>query len=248
MPLTVLGNRSFSLTGLTRDDPYLSSISDGAEPGLHLIGRKLLKPDAVAMDVGANIGVTTLMLSQCVPRGHVHAFEPSASVFPVLRANVAANNLSNVSCHNLSVTDISGEVRFAENHAWGHMAPEGSPTSATSIDDFVRSAVVERLSLIKIDVEGFERAVIEGAATTLARFKPAIYLEFNSWCLIAHSRQNPLEFLEWLVRSFGYVYLLDKRRPGEMRRIEPGQEKITAHDNIVHNGCVDDLLVTHAAL
>jgi len=185
-----VGDREMVFHGLSIDDPYLQLVSDGFENGFHQFCCRYLRGDAVAMDIGANIGVTASLISQSAPRGLVHAFEPAQTVFPLLVENLACNNLTRVRAHNVALSDKSGASFFHAQSAYGYMTSNpagGHPIRTCTIDDFVHAESLQRLDFVKIDVEGFEQAVLDGAINSIARFSPLFFMEFNSWCLIAHS-------------------------------------------------------------
>jgi len=145
---------------------------------------ELCHPGDVAMDVGANIGVHTMALARRVgPTGLVIAFEAQRLVFQALCANVAINSLGNVECHWAAVGAARGvlkvpELAFDRPNNFGGVslagAAEGRPVALVALDDFL---AIPRLRLVKIDVEGMEADVIEGAAKLIARLRPILYVE-----------------------------------------------------------------------
>lgn len=151
-----------------------------------------LKPGMVAMDCGAHIGEYTLLFASLVgPEGRVYAFEPDPRVFAYLEKNVALNRLSNVVVKNLALGGSEGKASFVL-----HPDPTASHLSAvvredepletigvgvTSIDACVRSFSLEHLDALKIDVEGAEIMVLDGAIETLSSLRPGlIFVECES--------------------------------------------------------------------
>ena len=241
-----IGERNYSFVGISEGDSYWNGLRDGADDFLHRFCKSNLRPDDIVLDIGANIGVTAAILSQHVPQGHVYAFEPGRQVFHALKSNIDANALTNVTPLNMAVSDKAGTVQFAENSAWGHISDRGMPVEATTIDEFVKRHSLKRIDFIKIDVEGFEQCVLEGAATTLSCFSPLIYMEFNSWCLLAHRDTHPFDFARWLFSRFRDIYLVDRHNHGALRKLEQDELERFVHDNIVRNGCVDDIVLTNS--
>ncbi len=90
-----------------------------------------------------------------------------------------------------------------------------------------------RIDLIKIDVEGYEPNVLSGASNIIDRWRPIIFLEFNSWTLLLQSF-NPLFFAEALFKSFDIEYR-DGTRPANPHAL--------VHDNIISHGCITDLVM-----
>jgi FkbM family methyltransferase len=149
--------------------------------------RRFVGAGDVALDVGANIGTHTLALARLAgPQGFVYAFEPQRLVFQTLCANIALNSLTNVHCVNAAVGDEAGTLHMSDadpsqpNNFGGAQlellagARQGPPVSRIVLDDFLD---VDRLKLVKIDVEGMESQVLQGARRTLTRFKPLLYVE-----------------------------------------------------------------------
>ena len=139
------------------------------------------------LDVGANIGVHALPLARFVgPTGVAYAFEPQRIAFQTLCANMALNSLDNVHCVNAAVSDAAGSLHLSDvnpdmpnNFGGVELAVVTGPPQAPAVrqlvlDDFL---AVDRLKLVKIDVEGMESAVLRGARRTLDRFKPVLYVE-----------------------------------------------------------------------
>ena len=244
-----LGLRTYDVSGHSEADPYFRSIANGSETGLYRLLVKNLQRDAVALDIGANIGITSLVLSQVLDHGRVYSFEPGARNFALLQKNLAANGVTNVVPAAAAMADTVGTLRFAENSAYGGMVSgyrdvaNGSyEVPRTTVDTFVRETDLSRLDLMKVDVEGQERLVLDGAAGTIKRFNPYIYLEFNVWTLLAYGAQNPLKFLEELVQSFDTVAVVDPTF-GEQHPVVRSQVKDVVHSLMMTGGCVCDLLL-----
>ena len=156
-----------------------------------------LGTDLTVLDIGANFGSYTLALARCVgPRGKVHAFEPQRIIFNMLAGSVALNSLTNVFCHHVALGDREGKleipqfdysqplnfgsIEFApEQREPLHQARRHDPQQVeyvplTTLDRFELGEV----HLMKIDAEGMEAQVLDGAADTLRKCRPVIYLEF----------------------------------------------------------------------
>jgi FkbM family methyltransferase len=142
--------------------------------------RESLKHGDNFLDVGANGGIYTVVAAKQVgPSGHVYAFEPSPRELSLLRHNIAVNNLTNVTIVDRAVSNKSGVSRFAISHdgALSSLAPTNHPgqqiedwltVRTVSLDDFVREFSVQKVNFIKMDVEGAEKYVFEGAKGLLS--------------------------------------------------------------------------------
>ena len=161
------------------------------EPNEMYAMSKLIGPGMCVVDVGANAGVFTLMAAALVgTSGVVHAFEPSPRDRERLVANVAINDLSNVTVHAAALGSVGGRATLAVSAAdhpghntIGGFAHSGAARAysvqvdVTTLDAFAAEAKLTRLDLLKIDVEGSETAVVQGAKNSLRTFRPIIVAE-----------------------------------------------------------------------
>lgn len=160
--------------------------------------RRFLREGAVAVDIGANIGAHTLELARLVGKqGRVYAFEPTAYAFMKLLRNLRLNPevAQQVVAAQCMLTDgktaIPSEIfsswplqtadRLHEVHLGRPMSTDGA-TSAP-LDACLFAASVQRVDLIKIDVDGYECVVLRGAVETLRRFRPIVILELAPYTL-----------------------------------------------------------------
>ncbi len=147
------------------------------------------KSGAVFVDIGANVGQHTLYLSRCCAA--VHAFEPLEKVRRRLEARVLENGLANVTVHPFGVgrNDETREFFAPEganegtgSFVAGRAADNNRSAGALRIvgaDGYLGSIGLSRIDLMKIDVEGLERDVLEGLRETLQRFRPALFVEYS---------------------------------------------------------------------
>jgi FkbM family methyltransferase len=164
------------------------------EPELREIFRAVLQPRGIALDVGANVGWHTLLMGRLVgPAGRVLAVEPNASVRQRLQDNVSVNRMSQVAIIPYAMADADETVDFygpiAEDpdSGSGHIVRGERSSKQTTVqvdarrlDAIAADAPLERLDLIKIDVEGFEWPVLRGGEQTIAKFRPFIVFEYNA--------------------------------------------------------------------
>src|SRR5262249_28338799 len=153
-------------------------------------------PGMTVVEVGANIGLLTVPFARLVaPGGKVIAFEPQRIVHQILCGNLALNALTNVFAQNSAIGSECGcitvpPIDYAQTGNFGGVSlrgrNEGESIPLLTID----SLSLDRCDFMKIDVEGMELDVLRGAARTLARFRPILYLENdrpeNSSWLIRH--------------------------------------------------------------
>jgi FkbM family methyltransferase len=147
--------------------------------GENIVMSRYLRAGDVAVDVGANVGTTALAMAQQVgPQGHVIALEPQPVVAHCLAAALAANGLSQVRLLTVAAGQQSGMVKMdfsqpLSNHGTAKVASQGDSVPMIRLDDLE----LARCALIKIDVEGYEWQVIEGARATIGRLRPTLYFE-----------------------------------------------------------------------
>jgi FkbM family methyltransferase len=160
-------------------------------PAVHPAVLSFLPQGGVAIDIGANLGEWTLPFARRVGRsGRVLAIEPARRAALALGKTLAANALAQAELVECALGDHDGtaelavplvtSVRSDTGTARIGRASAGHETVAVTLRR-LDSLVVERglgsVELIKIDVEGHERRVLDGAAASLARFRPALVLE-----------------------------------------------------------------------
>lgn len=203
------------LSNLVSDDLAVAFCAPKDAVGLNILASGQFEADAIAvlksiahgdvmLDVGANIGTHTVALAPNFKR--VIAFEPNIALTHVVRANAAAAGLSNVEVVPAGLSDAnkSASLFYPPNHmSWGALSG-GPGTIEIKIDlrrgdDVVASMLAsgERVSFIKIDVEGHESEALEGLQSTLRRDHPIVAYE------AIDANKNPRCMS--LLSSFGYT-------------------------------------------
>jgi len=241
-----IGGARYRIAGVAPDDPYFAGLHDGFADGFDRFCAVVLRPDDVCLDVGANIGVMSLLLAGRVPQGRVVAIEAAPGVGRKLAENVAGSGLGNIVVVHAAIGAGEGTVRFREQSAYGHIADDGVAVPLRTLDSVVAESGLDRVDFIKIDVEGHEFPILRAADGLIARFEPVVFLEFNAWCQVAHSAVNPVEFATWLLGRFSHVYRV--RELGSrmtLQRIPPDGALAFAHDVMVHDGAFADLVATN---
>lgn len=146
--------------------------------------RQSVTPASTVFDVGANIGYYTSKFAQFVSSGgYVVAIEPEDTNVHDLRATMHRNKIAkNVRIIHGLAADRDDFFRFKldKYHPAGHcIAEDGVEVLAHTIDGLVERFGVERVSLIKVDVEGAEEMVLKGSAKTISRFHPHLFIELD---------------------------------------------------------------------
>ena len=198
-------------------------VSGMYEPSSTLTIERYLSPGAVMIDVGANVGVFTLIASRRVgATGRVYSFEPSSRERATLEKNLMLNGCTNVTVISAAVSDRGGvttlKVAAGRHRGLNTLAPSFAyagvqmereeVVSLVTLDDLWRTHTLRAPDLLKIDAEGAELQVLQGAAALLRDSMPVILFEVNDTALEA-SGASRAELEQWLT-SFGYrLYRLD---------------------------------------
>jgi FkbM family methyltransferase len=149
-----------------RLDPSCRTVPMEYEPAFWRELLASVRPGDVVVDVGANVGLYAIAAARRVgPAGRVIAYEPDAGNAALLRRNLALNSVRHVvDVREVAVGGEHGELPFLSDRQQSRFDPAGSSrVRVVALDD-----EHERLALLKIDVEGFEYAVLEGARSMLA--------------------------------------------------------------------------------
>lgn len=195
--------------------------------------RSVLRPGDNFVDVGANMGFHTLHAARIVgPRGRVLAFEPNPDAAIRLAVHVRENGLAAVvGIRRLALGASAGEATLR--------VPVGEDGLATLADSLAGTmttvrVVVRRLDdewpadaplrLIKVDVEGAELPVLEGAADTLRRWRPDVICEANpeSAARFGYAARMIVDYMSANIRSYR-VHVLTSR--GVVRDVDPTDER-----------------------
>jgi len=193
---------------------------------------RYLRPGMVVLDLGAHLGVWTLLAAA---RGcTVVAVEANPDNASLLRASVAANHFEAVHVVAAAVSDRPGRVRLLWSGPYGHVAAadqgeDGVDVPARTVDDILAELGIGHVDLVKMDVEGSEVRAVGGMANLLSRADaPAVYYESNGHCL--HKFQHTCSDLRRLFARFGYA----NYRLVEGRRFRP-----VGTDDIQPESCID---------
>lgn len=222
--------------------------------------RRFCPTQGVVLDVGANIGATALMAMRWMRQGHIICFEPGQQTFRNLQTNIDRNTNpgdNKITLENQAIGAEPGTLRFAEtvfsagSHVVtdAHMDPGKTGTVSvpvTTLDTYIAQAGLDKVDIVKVDVEGHEIPLLNGSANLLSQKDAVWFVEFNSWTLIAHGNASPRDFLDAFRETGMNVYLV---------RGEKYQPIVTAQDffqlmhfNIVKSGCVNDLVLSRRPL
>ena len=205
----VEGQGRFYLDGL--DDVIKRPLRKGVmwEPYLVTLIPQYVKPGTTVIDAGAHIGTHTLTMARAAGRtGRVFAFEPQKKIYRELVRNLELNGARNVRPLRFALGDRHGVIEMSKavagNEGGTGVGPGGDKAELRTIDSFG----FRNVSFIKIDVEGFEDPVLDGAAQTIRTQRPVLLVEIQGGedydKASAKVRQNIEQTIAKL-KAFGYA-------------------------------------------
>ena len=155
------------------------------------------------VDVGANLGTTALPLARAVgAQGQVLAFEPQPLMAQCLQTTLSLNECFHVRVITSGLADTTGwaripalDIAHGGNYGAVGLGDTGLPVPVMRLNDLE----LARCDLVKIDVEGFEWPVLQGAQVHLLRHRPVVYLE-------AKRTPGTVAALEWLMTNGWQCY------------------------------------------
>lgn len=176
----------------------------------------VVRAGSVCLDVGANVGAHALVMARRAgPSGRVLAFEPHPRLARRLRENVGLNGYRNVTVVEAAVSDADGEARFfgfrpgAFRQGISSLVPDertGEEMRVRTVDGarIAERFALERLDLVKIDVEGHDAVVVRALLETIVRHRPLVIFEFRRrrWEAAGTSLPDTLARL----RAAGYAF------------------------------------------
>jgi FkbM family methyltransferase len=203
------------------------------EPAVWAALEPLLRPDATFVDVGANVGLFALPAARCVgPGGRVVAVEPFGDNVQLLCWAVARNAFQNVDVLPFAASDRRGVIAIVTRQSTtntytppDHEIRPGTPCAPMApLDELL--AGLARIDVVKIDVEGYEPAVLAGFERLLARHRPTLLVEFGPFGLDANFGVSPVGLADRLLTYAGEVAVI--LRDGEQVRCTSAAEIMQA--------------------
>lgn len=204
-------------------------LDEGIDLSIYLLGaferstisayRRVIRPDATVLDIGANIGAHTFHFARCVgPGGKVVAFEPTDFAFQKLAANMALNPelAQRIRMEQVMLLDQSGtglaprlcsswplKARTGLHEHHGGRMMETTGASISTLDEYLDRAAMRRVHFVKMDVDGYECKVLRGGMAALKREKPVLLLELAPYLLMETG--DSLEELLDILATLGYT-------------------------------------------
>lgn len=178
-----------------------------------------MNPHMNFIDIGANIGYYAVLISKLTD-GKVIAYEPDEDNALMLRDNKDLNKLKNLQVHQAAVSNQNGEVILFQDklNGGGHSMKKENllecageiKVNSVRLDDHLKYLGIDKVDLIKIDVQGAEGLAFEGAWQTIKTYRPIIFMEFDPKMLNAFGT-NPKDLLMKFT-DLGYsIHMIDNK-------------------------------------
>jgi len=186
------------------------------EPHVTAAMRDYLRPGHVFVDVGANIGFFTNLAAHIVgPQGFVVAVEPMDKNVQLIYRSLEKNRSHNVRVHACAASDRMGLVALTTDAGTSNgqilaatsLAPRTFYTQTRPLDEMV--ADLDRIDLVKLDIEGYELLALRGFRAALKKHKPTILTEFHPYCMRTYVGIDPAEYLRELFEYASRIRVLE---------------------------------------
>jgi FkbM family methyltransferase len=186
--------------------------------------------DGSIVDIGANIGQTSLWIAQYLieVEAEILAFEPYPSTFIKLQSNINLNDFNNIKVFNLALGNSNSEIDMVEDYesnSGGYKILSESDIDSNKkkkttvkqvkLDQFKDQ--LKKVNLIKIDVEGYEFEVLSGANELIRKHKPYLFIELSDANL--RLQNSSAENLLSLIYSMGYTRIVQSQTNIEIEKL-----------------------------
>ncbi|MDH5716436.1 MAG: FkbM family methyltransferase [Spirochaetia bacterium] len=196
------------------------------EPDITNFCNTFLKPGMVFFDIGSNIGYYSLLASKKVgEKGKVYSFEPNNQIIVELKKNISLNSIKNIKVNQLALSEKKGKAKLSQyekgEEVYSSLSNTAYPgkkitgyekVNIDTVDNFIKKNNINKVDLIKIDVEGAELLVLKGSKKLLSDKKAsAIIFEMQDFLTqrFNYTCEDLIQFLE----NFGYkIYFFNNMK------------------------------------
>ncbi len=230
-----IGNIEASVTA---DEIYSNHLANEFEPDTVKLLSSLAKNSGKsAMDVGANIGMTSIILSKLCE--NIYSFEPTKIAYDLLNTNLRENNIKNVISYNfgLGENESRSTITYAPGNSSGAFVSDKTSVVKGHVTEDILIKRGDDLNIavnfIKIDVEGYELQTFRGLKNTINQNKPIVMFEVNHWCLNGLQRLSLPEFLDEVSSIFEKLYAVEKDTYLDVK--DADERYAIMYNNIINN-------------
>ncbi len=250
---TVLGNRNL-IVNPKQDKYQLNLFLNGEyEPGTLYLMEQILRPGDVFVDIGANLGLMSIHAAALVhENGTVISFEPSPEISYRLRENLILNSVKNVEVHQVALgAECKSAILYkypevnigANSLVCSRGGVREAEVTVVRLADCLSSQCRNRVRLVKIDVEGYELQVLQGARELLSgESRPVLCVEYGEDKRDGESlRETSHSFVQSHGRYQSFVFKDSKFARSSLTPWR-GEVRLKSYDNVIH--IPDELIPT----
>jgi FkbM family methyltransferase len=201
---------------------------------------RLARESRIIFDIGANVGLYSLLAAWANPQSEIHAFEPTPAMVDILTSNIELNRMQNISVVPKAVGPGvgTGFLRMCagsngSNEGMNYLAAareDGSdlPVEVISLDGYCQQHGIERIDLMKMDIEGGEYAALLGAERLLQKQAiGCLFIELTEWA--AKRSGYATQAIRQLLMDTGYH--LFRVRSGSLQPV--AMKPVTLAENVI---------------
>ena len=174
---------------------------------------RYLRAEDSVLDIGANIGVYTLLAASIIKTGTIHSFEVLPKNYQRLIKNIQLNQFKQIKTYNIAISDQAGEINLNLQEGDSmpfiteHPSDQTINVPANTLDNLLDTQQLNNLTLAKIDIEGAELLAFKGAVSLFSQQLPAVWImEINNTVnRFNHQKQDIVNFLNYYGYNF-YSY------------------------------------------
>ncbi len=210
-----------STAQISTHSKYAEHIGAEFEPDFISMLAKLVKPQDIALDIGANVGVTAVALSRLASK--VYAFEPNPEAFSHLEETIRLNRIQNIKAENLGCSNRNQDciIVYHDDSSGGTVItnpgidvnsigfPNKKEMTFVVLDDYLGKNKIMEVNFMKIDVEGHELEVLAGLRSTIKNNGLTAVLEANNWCLNVFNNTTIVDYIKQIEEFFSCLYAFD---------------------------------------
>jgi FkbM family methyltransferase len=183
----------------------------------------LIDDGDIVFDIGTNMGYNILPISKIIgDKGYVYGFEPLPLNYSKCLTNIALNSLTNCKVYPIALSNYDGKAKLTSPRRDNlgtcfvdNKASDGVEIKVKTLDNFLLDDPIPHIDLIKIDVEGHELHVLQGAAETIKKFRPIMFIEVSSE-LLKRAGNQPSDVINFLKTNHYQILHAQAQRPIEV--------------------------------
>jgi FkbM family methyltransferase len=184
--------KMISTNGTLENQVFWNGIR-GYEPESMIPWMFLSKESNTIVDIGANVGIYSLLSASLNPSANIICFEPSDGIYAKMVKNFQLNNFTNIKANKVGISDQTGTLLFYDVPGDHLPSASFSPDKAKNfdsnieliehnvevitLDEYIKQNNINKVDLLKIDVELFEKQVLDGALNCIKNHRPTIFFE-----------------------------------------------------------------------